>query len=89
MLFNYGSMRSLLAQVGFQRITTKIRCCIYAPLAAQSEAIQKGGDVRNFVVLRRHRVGAAFAWIKTLFWPEASEYISITCHKANDSKVSK
>jgi SAM-dependent methyltransferase len=88
-LFNYGSLRNLLGQVGFQRMTTKVRHGIYAPLAAQSDAIQNGGDVRKYVVLRKHRVGAAFSRIKTFFWPRTSEYISITCRKANNSKTEK
>jgi hypothetical protein len=82
-------LRNLLGQVGFQRMTTKVRHGIYAPLAAQSDAIQNGGDVRKYVVLQKHRAGAAFSRIKTFFWPRTSEYISITCRKANNSKTEK
>ena len=84
-IFNHGSLRSLLDLVGFEKIEFKNRPAVYAQLAAQSEAIQNGGDVRNIAVLRKHHIGAAFAWIKTFICPGSSEYISLTCRKKIES----
>jgi hypothetical protein len=84
-LFNYRSLRTLLSQVGFQQVETKVGCGVYASLAAQSEAIQKGRDPYKYADPRlNHRIDAAYASIRTFFRPEKREFISLTCQKATD-----